>query len=234
LPNKQFGLQVKELRKYHDFFVSRLPGSGIELDGMCSLGSLWSLLASAPRLALGSEYGFPSHVRQESKMASELKSLVEADKSIPVLRGWTTTDRHYLSLVSPLDIDGVTIEGLQIRLGAHELSPNEAIRAQLEFHPPKGRCEPLCRLEWRPLTTHNNKGRGPPEFRFKPFRQTHVHPFDLNWDSQRNRLLSPNLPIAVPLQDVDSYNAFLDLCSRWLMIRNMSMVPSPPWQVRML
>lgn len=138
-------------------------------------------------------------------MAVELRSLVEAEKEIPGARSWIATARDYLSWISPLDIDGVTIEGIQVRVVVHEQLPNEAVRAQLEFRAPKGKTEPLVRIEWRPLSHHNNKGRGPKEWRFKPFRQTHVHRFDLNWHEEKQHLFSGNLPIAVPIQDVDSY-----------------------------
>lgn len=167
-------------------------------------------------------------------MSVDLRLFVDASKTIPISRGWAEIDRNYLSFVSPLDIDEVTVAGLQVRMGAFKLAENEDVRAQLEYHPLKGRPEPLCRLEWRPLSPHSNKGRGPLELRFKQFRQTHIHPFDLNWDASQNRLLSPNLPIAIPIQDVDSYDKFLDLCARHLKIRNMSIVPAPPWEARML
>ena len=167
-------------------------------------------------------------------MPVDLKNLAEAKKVIPTSRSWVEVGRNYLEWVSPLDIDGVTVAGLQVRLAAFELVPDENVRAQIEHHPPKGKCEPMARVEWRPLAEHNNKGRGPIEHRFKPFRQTHVHRFDMNWDQQRQRLFSPNLPIALPIQDVDSYDKFLDICGVEFRITNMSIVPIPPWRPRML
>jgi hypothetical protein len=167
-------------------------------------------------------------------MSEDLRKLVDAMKDIPMVRSWGEPNRNYLSWVSPLDIDGVTVGGLQVRVEAHEHNPDEFVRAQLEYHPPKGKCEPLARVEWRPLSKHNNKGRGPEEYQFKPFRQTHVHRFDMNWDAELQRLLSPNLPIAVPIQDIDSFDKFLDICNIELKIRNMSIVPVPPWQPRIL
>ena len=167
-------------------------------------------------------------------MTVELQKLAEADKEIPGTPSWISMTRNYLSWISPLDIDGVTVEGLQVRVEAHEQLANEAVRAQLEYRAPKGKTEPLARVEWKPLAGHNNKGRGPKDLRFRPFRQTHVHRFALNWDDERQRLFSGNLPIAIPIQGVDSYSSFLDICAVELRVKNMSLIPVPPWQERML
>ena len=167
-------------------------------------------------------------------MALHLRDFVLADKSIPSSLAWVPIGRNYLSWISPLDIDSVTVAGLQLHVGANLTLPDEAVRAQLEYHPPKGKSEQLVRVEWRPLADHNNKGRGPSEHRFKPFRQTHTHPFEMNWDEAKQRMRSGNLPIAISIQDVDSYEKFLDLCAAELRINNMSVVPLPPWHPRMI
>ena len=153
---------------------------------------------------------------------------------IPSSHDWAVLPRDYLSWTRSLDIDDVTIAGLQIRVEAHNDHPDEFVRAQLEYQPPNGKREPLVRVEWRPLTQHNNKGKGPAEWRFKPFRSTHVHRFEMNWNEARGRMLSGNLPVAVPLQDIDSYDKFLDVCATELNIGNMSIIPVPPWNPRMI
>ena len=167
-------------------------------------------------------------------MLAELKTYVEAEKLIPSFHGWDVVRRDYLGWTSPLDIDGVTVAGLKVRAGAHELHPNEALVLQLEWQSPGGKTEQLVRVEWKPLGPHNNKGRGPPEHRFKPFRHTHVHRFAMNWSDVHQRLLARNLPIAVPIQDVDSFEEFLDIVAFETNIVNITKLPPPPWHRRML
>jgi hypothetical protein len=167
-------------------------------------------------------------------MTVDLRAFVLADKLVPVSRGWEQDERDYLSWVSPLDVDGVTTAGLRVRIRAHELRPNEAVCVQLEYFSPGGKSEGLARVEWKPLRPHNNKGKGPPEFQFKPFRKTHAHRFDMNWNDNAGRLFTGNLPVAIPIQDVDSFEKFLDICAIELKILNLSIVPMPPWHQRML
>lgn len=168
-------------------------------------------------------------------MKSDLPYLVTAQKKIPLAKDWPVVeDSQALSWRSPLEIDDVTIAGLFMRVEADAFLVEEAVRVQLEFHPARGKAEPLCRVEWRPLRVHNNKGRGPQDLRFMPFRATHVHPFGLNWVSGEGRMLAGNLPIAIPIQDVDSFEKFLDICGKILNIENMQLVPVPPWRPRML
>ena len=167
-------------------------------------------------------------------MSAEFPKFAKGQKTIPVSHDWAELDRHYVSWQSPLDLDGVTVAGLQVRLGANILHPNEEVRVQLEYHPAGGRCQPLARLEWKPLSGHNNKNKGPDEWKFKPFKQTHIHAFEDNWLTTEQRMLAGNLPIAIPIQELDSYEEFLDICGKRLNITNMSIVPAPPWNPRML
>lgn len=166
-------------------------------------------------------------------MSIHLKELAASKKSIPLFPDWDE-EGNSLSWISPLDMDGVTVEGLQIRMTAHLLLPDEAVVAQPEFRPPAVRSQQLIRVEWKPLRPHNNKNRGPSEWRLKQFRCTHEHRFEDNWHEPDNRMLAGNLPIAVPIQDVDSYKKFLDICCKSLNVENMSLVPLPPWRPRML
>jgi hypothetical protein len=167
-------------------------------------------------------------------MAHTLPQLHAATKIISASVSWSSARSPWLTWVSPLDIDDVTVLGLQVRVEAHADTANAAVRAQLEFRAPRGKPEPLCRVEWRPVRPHSNNARGPLEYRFKKISGTHVHKFELNWDETRGRLLSPNLPIAVPAQGVDSYEKFLDMCKSEFNVTNMAEVPLPPWQPRMI
>ena len=103
-------------------------------------------------------------------MKIHLPDFVGSLKTIPSSKDWPSAVSHCLSWRSALDIDDVTVAGLQLRVEAHELLEDEAVRVQLEYHPPRGKCEPLARVEWRPLSDHNNKGRGPINLRFRSRR----------------------------------------------------------------
>lgn len=166
-------------------------------------------------------------------MSVDFPKFFKATKSIPVSHDWEEAERDYLKWVGPLDLDGVTVEGLQVRVTAHTQHPDEAVAVQLEYHPAAGRPEQLARVEWRPLRPHNNNNKGPDEWRLRAFRQTHIHRFEDNWLIAEQRMRTGNLPIAIPFQDLDSYEEFLDKCGKELNIENMSIVPLPPWHPRM-
>jgi hypothetical protein len=97
-------------------------------------------------------------------MALDLSTLVESEKTLPFQPDWAERDSEGLVIVCPLEIAGVTIEGLQFRATAKKRLPDEMVTFQVEYHPPGELGGPLCRLEWRPLSSHSNKGRGPVEW----------------------------------------------------------------------
>lgn len=164
-------------------------------------------------------------------MSQDFAGYVQSSKTILVPHDWDDSNRSMV-WTSALEVDGITVEGLQIRLSAQRELPDEAVMAQLEYRPPKGK--PHQRAEWRPLSGHNNKGRGPPQHRYIEFRQTHIHRFDDNWLRSETRMLLGNLPIAIPIQDLDSYDKFLDFCAKEFNVANMAIVPVPPWRLTML
>lgn len=163
-------------------------------------------------------------------MHADLKALAESEKTIVIFRDWIVLSDGWMEFISPLDIDGVTISGLQVRVKAKKDLPDENVVAQLECIGKKNKHEPLARAEWRPLSGHNNKGKGPPELQYTQIEGSHHHPFELNFDAISNAMLRPNLPIAIPNQDIDSYVEFLDFCAQCFKIGNMTSVPSPPWE----
>jgi hypothetical protein len=166
-------------------------------------------------------------------MSQDFPGYVRSKKTIVVPHDWDDSDRSMV-WTSALDISGITVEGLQIRLTAQRELPDEAVMAQLAYRPPKGKPQQLTRAEWRPLSGHNNKGRGPPKYRLLEFRQTHIHRFDDNWVPSESRMFSGNLPIAIPVQDFDSYEKFLDFCAYEFNVLNMAIVPIPSWRPTML
>jgi len=81
-------------------------------------------------------------------MLADLKTLFEESKNFPVRPYWIKRDEERFNLVSPLDIGGVTIEGLQFRAIAMINRPDEMVTFQLEYFPakknPKG--GPIARI----------------------------------------------------------------------------------------
>jgi hypothetical protein len=168
-------------------------------------------------------------------MELSLTEIVSAEKAFPGAPQWIPREDKWIEIVSPLDIAGVTIEGLRFRGAALQNRPDEAVTFQLEYIPPRAnvRGGPLWRLEWRPVSPHDNKGVGPPEWRFRKQAGSHHHPFTLNWDAQARLVRRGNLPIAVPNPDMAdaSYDGFVAFAAEQLKIPGLhaSAVP-PPWQ----
>jgi hypothetical protein len=168
-------------------------------------------------------------------MALDLPSIVAAEKTLSVVPKWLLR-RHqdWLEVSAPLDISGVTVEGLYLRAQARQNLPEEAVTFQLEYRPPpkvRLRGGPLWRIEWRPLSGHSNKGRGPPELRFKLQTGSHHHPFDLNWAEEPKAVRRGNLPIAVPFPAdfEDTYDGLVAFVGQQFKIGNIGVVTTPPW-----
>lgn len=118
----------------------------------------------------------------QSAVSDDLEPFWLADKVLSSDPDWKPHVKdEFVRLVSPLDIDGITIEGLRFAVSAHRFTPDRWLTFQIEFASPANpRGSPLVRFEWRPRTPHNNKGIGPEEYRNIVIRTTHIHPFDLN------------------------------------------------------
>jgi hypothetical protein len=165
----------------------------------------------------------------------DLRDLYEAQKTLSGRLEWYETDNDCLTLRAPLDIGGATMAGLRISGYAHTHLLDEAVRFQLEFRAPHGKFDPMCRYEWRPLSGHNNKGRGPQDLQWKQINGTHVHPFEMNFaDSIRNHKRH-NLRIAVPVTpEPTNYSAMLASVGNEFRIIDMTRLPRPPWQPRII
>lgn len=93
----------------------------------------------------------------------------------------------------------------------------------------------MCRIEWRPLKPHDNKGLGPEEFRMRKITESHIHPFDLNWEHSPPQVRRGNLPIAVPIcEAIDSYEEALAFVEKEFRIKGVVGLPAPPWETRLL
>jgi hypothetical protein len=163
----------------------------------------------------------------------ELPEIFNAEKSLPLRPVWLEEANDRLSLVSPLDIDGVTIEGLRFRITAMIPRLEECVTVQVEYIPPMRdlRGGALARIEWKPLKGHNNKNAGPLAHRNKFITASHHHRFDLNWNEQAAALRRGNLPIAVPVEpDPATFETLVDLVRQEFRISNLDWLQPPPWQ----
>jgi hypothetical protein len=164
-------------------------------------------------------------------MQLTVSELVAAEKTIPAPLRWAKSGERYLEVVSTLDVDGVTVQGLQLRILAWRQYPDEAVCIQLLYAWPRAKYRPIWRIEWRPFSGHNNRNKGPPEFRLREIKGSHQHTFRLNWREGEGVLRQGNLPIAVPINpDPTNFASLLAFSGNELRIRNMGTIPAPPWE----
>lgn len=165
-------------------------------------------------------------------MNADLEHYWTSEKELSIDPDWRMRDgQEAVRLVCPLDIGGVTQEGLRFSASAHIYSPDRWLTFQIEVesreHP---RGVPMVRFEWRPRSPHNNKGIGPIELRNEIQRDTHLHSFELNWEHSEQQVRRGNLPIAVPIQhDLIDYAAALDFVEETFRIKGVKGLPVPPW-----
>lgn len=164
-------------------------------------------------------------------MYADLSILYCATKSFPAPNQWQFRNADWMAFVSPLDIDGATVEGLQFRATAMRLRPDEFVSFQLEYYPPRRQPKggPFARVEWRPLRGHNNKMIGPPELRNKVQKCTHHHEFWLNWQHNPNSVRKGALDIAIPVEPEPTYEEVVAFVGKEFSISNIDWLPIPNW-----
>lgn len=167
----------------------------------------------------------------------QMAELINAKKSLPLHPSWLIGDNDRVSIVSPLDIDGVTIEGLRMRATAIVTRVDECVTFQIEYLPPGGEIKggPLTRIDWKPLAAHNNKSFGPAMYRNKIITASHYHSFALNWNEEGKAMRKGNLPIAIPLlPEPQTFERLVDLVRQEFNIVNIDWLQLPPWQATLL
>jgi hypothetical protein len=167
-------------------------------------------------------------------MEDDLPRLVGVKKALSVIPTWIERGPNGLGFVTSLEAEGVVIEGLTLRGRACKSMADREVIFQLEYHRAQIAGGPICRIEWRPLNGHNNRGLGPPEFRNIIQTGTHHHRFDLNWARSQTACLRGDLPIAVPLDDPQNYRALLGVVQKEFTIEGMQQIPFPPWEPSMI
>lgn len=155
-----------------------------------------------------------------------------AAKTVLVTSGWVGDETGRQRLILNLEIDGVIVEGLTLRMTSNRTMPDRKVTVQIEHKPPGSIVVPLCRLEWRPIRSHRNYQRGPKEFRLQEIEGTHLHSFESNWLESEQRMLTDNLPIAIPISpDPEGFHQLLALVSKEFRIVNAADIPMPPWDL---
>jgi hypothetical protein len=148
-------------------------------------------------------------------MSLSLPDLFKATKTLVGKPQWQEADSEWFRIAAQLAIEGVAVEGLELRGGAHQALPNRAVRFHMHHYPAKGPCVPLARAEWKPISPHTNPNCGP-----RPLERifgSHVHPFEMNWLEDVGRMRSGNLQCARPLNpEPNSYAEFLAVVSKEL------------------
>jgi len=164
-------------------------------------------------------------------MAQDIEKLFRADKLLAITPTWTDRGSDLLEIVCPLEIEGTVVEGLQFRLTARKSMPDETVTVQIEYHPPGEVGGPWARIEWRPLSGHNNKGLGPKEWQNRLITGCHHHPFELNHRYASNELNRGNLPIAIPIESSPKdFDALLQLVNEEFRVTNLQWIEVPPWE----
>jgi hypothetical protein len=163
-------------------------------------------------------------------MARDIEKLFRSDKMLAIAPGWNSRG-DLLEVVCPLEIDATVVEGLQFRLTARKAMQDEMVTAQVEYHPSDEVGGPLARIEWRPLSGHNNRGRGPKAWQNRIIEGCHHHSFDLNQRYALKDLNRGSLPIALPLEaSPKDFNSLLLFVHKEFRITNIQWVEVPPWE----
>jgi hypothetical protein len=165
---------------------------------------------------------------------ADLERLAKAAKDISYFPGWSKpeVDTSYTWFDAPLEIDGVTETGLVLHGGCFANRPDCHVTFELRVSRAStgNKCFPLSRVDWRALTGHSN-----PRFRGHRLSgarlgDTHIHAFELNWDSVQHRMLRPGLRFA---QDIgpppNDFEELLQFAGNSLRINNIGVVSRPPW-----
>lgn len=163
-------------------------------------------------------------------MALTYPEIIAATKSLSSKQEWTDLSNGKIEILHPLDIDGVTQEGLFLRGVALKDQPNLDVTLLLQCALSRRRGRAIERIDWRPFHKHRNH-RGPPGHQFNWVRGTHRHSFELNWLNEEGRLRAGNLPVAeVVTPAPESYDDLLAFVAKHFRINGVQDIGLPPWE----
>lgn len=164
-------------------------------------------------------------------MQVDLSILYAASKTVSASAKWKFRDSEWMQLIAPLDIDGVTVEGLSFRATAMRKRPDEAVSFQLEYsaQSPNSKSLPFARVEWKPLRPHRNKKIGPVELHNIPQAGSHNHDFWLNWRHSEKAVRKGLLDISIPILPEMSFEEIVAFVGKEFRILNINLLPKPEW-----
>ena len=167
--------------------------------------------------------------RAMGPLPTDIESLVSAEKVLGGTPNWDSdANPKYVYFSYPLEIDGITTGGFQLRVKVSKRWPDRDCMAQLEYAPTARTAIPLWRAEWRPLSPHTNKGIST-DYPFAQFHDTHHHPFDENYIADELRMRDGNLPNARPLSsDLNTLSDFLACVGKLFRIKDVQRIELPP------
>jgi hypothetical protein len=165
-------------------------------------------------------------------MPLDIETIFGSEKMLATAPTWQERDSEVLEVLCPLEIDGAAIEGLVFRMRTRKRIPDEIVTVQIEYHPANEPGGPLSRIEWRPLSSHNNKGLGPKQFRNRIITGCHYHPFQLNLKHAPDQMRrGGRLPIAIPMvTSPRNFDELLGFVKKEFRIINIEWVEVPPWE----
>lgn len=162
-------------------------------------------------------------------MAFDYPDIANAEKSLASVQEWAEVGNRKVGLVHPLDIDGVTQEGLVLRMIAIIDQPNADVRAFIQCALPGQRPRAIDAIDWKPKHDHYNR-KGPEHLKFKKITRTHWHRFDLNWLADEGRFLTGNLPVADKVDpEPERFVDFLEFTAKSFRINSLQDIVPPPW-----
>jgi hypothetical protein len=169
-------------------------------------------------------------------MALNIQRMGLFEKVIGSEPGWyfDDYDRKRLRLSVPLAISNVIEEGLFLICHCPSDNQDRDVTVNLTFKPAYGDSGTLCRVDWNPLHIHYNHGHVKGEWRFKPIRGSHLHPFRENFTKGPRVMFSNNLPAAFPIMEpLQTFREMLSYAGRVMRISDIQRIPVPPTTQRL-
>ncbi|MDD2704916.1 MAG: hypothetical protein PHU07_06235 [Acidocella sp.] len=173
-------------------------------------------------------------------MKDHFDRLILSEKVIVSSASWSAPESTSLKMHwnSPVEIDGVTQEGLFIRGVCYEDRQDEAVTLQIEVGSLGSRTRiPLCRLDWRPTAEvhRNNKILSSRYGLPRIIKKCHFHPFHMNWDDETLKMRESNLPLAYEIQEkINSFSNLLEFFGKKCNIKGVKNIPEPNWSRKLI
>lgn len=143
-------------------------------------------------------------------------------------------DRHgpnaRIGILTSLDQDGVTRQGVRFRVAAFRFRPEQQVTLQLEQYHAK-KWGSFVRIDWR-SRPHTNKSVPNSPLHLTTAAESHIHALEDNSLLGWPEILasSPDLPLAKTIDGVDCYADLLAFAAKAFGIDNLDKLEAPPWE----